>query len=125
MGELMKTMVQRDGKYLYFADLNLKMNRDIVLEASKQNGSAIQFACEELRSDGELARIAVRQSLHNLNYLSNELRANREFILEALQAHPQDFGPLVLELVPQDLRIDREIVTLAARRHSFELQFTS
>ena len=56
-------------------------DRDIVLEAVRENAWALQYASEALRGDREIVLAAVRQIEGTLEFASYELRADPEFIL--------------------------------------------
>ena len=57
-------------------------DREVVLAAVRQNGTALQFASEELRKDKEIALEAVKQDDSALKYISNELMSDEKFLLE-------------------------------------------
>ena len=60
-------------------------DRDVVLKAVRQDGFALARAPASFRADEEIVRAAVGQAPRALKYASDELRANRELVLECLK----------------------------------------
>ena len=56
----------------------LKRDREVVLEAVKQDGYALRFASEELRGDRDVVMEAVKQNGDALQYASQELQRDTE-----------------------------------------------
>jgi len=56
-----------------------------VLAAVRQSGEALKFAAEELRGDREIVLEAVRENGDALQFASEELKADREVVLEAVR----------------------------------------
>ena len=65
----------------------LRNNKEVVLEAVKQNGYALEYASKKLRADKEfiLALMALRQSGWALEYTSAALKADKEVVMAAVQ----------------------------------------
>ena len=57
-----------------------KGDREIVMEAVKQSGNALQYASAELKGDREFMMEAVKQVGHALSYASAELKKDREIM---------------------------------------------
>ena len=79
--------VQTNGLVLEYLgnhedDLNWKRNREIVLEAVKQNPEAIKYAQV---MDKEIALIAIRKNGEMLLHVTKELREDPEVVLEAVK----------------------------------------
>ncbi len=68
---------------LRYASKTFKSDREIVLEAIKQDGSSLQFASEELQSDREIVLEAVIQNSLALEFASENLKADKEIISKA------------------------------------------
>jgi len=47
--------VSKDGSALQYAAENMKADREIVLAAVSEDGSALNFAVEDLKADREIA----------------------------------------------------------------------
>ena len=60
-------------------------DRDVVLKAVQRDGFALARAPEKFRNDEEIVRAATQQAPRALKYASDELRANRELVLECLK----------------------------------------
>ena len=66
--------VKQDGCSLLFASEELKADKQVVLEAVKQDGRALRFASQELKADKEVILEAVKQDGESLEYASPSLR---------------------------------------------------
>jgi len=110
--------VKNNGDALQYASEELRSDREIVLEAVKCNGFALWSASEELRSDREVVIAAVKSNGWALLMTSEELRSDREIVLEAVKSRG-----LVLEYVSPDLRSDREIVLEAIKIDGSAFQY--
>ncbi len=76
--------VRQDGTALRFASDELKQDREIVLAAAGQDGTSIRFASDELRKDPEIALAAVTQDGFAIKYVQGELRNNLPLALAAV-----------------------------------------
>ena len=81
--------VRENGLFLQVASPELQNDREIVLEAIRQNNADLTFilslALPQLRNDREIILEAVRQDGWLLTYASPELRNDREIVLAALR----------------------------------------
>merc|ERR1719401_1743167 len=69
---------------LKYAPQSCRKDRDIVLEAVKQNGWALQFAHKDLcKGDPEFVQTAVKTDWSALLYAPCELKVDRNVLLEA------------------------------------------
>jgi hypothetical protein len=101
-------MVGRNGLALQNFPNDLKNDRNIVLEAVRQNWQALRWASDELKGDRNIVLEAVRQNWQALEWASDELRRNREVVLAAVKNNlnalrhvsmeSSDYCDLVLEL---------------------------
>ena len=74
--------------YPYHKDGNMvivAIRKEVVLEAVKQDGRALEYASEELRGDKEVVMEAVKQYGRALEYASEELRGDKEVVMEAVK----------------------------------------
>ena len=55
------------------------------MAAVKNNGSALQYASDELQADKEVVLMAVKQNGYAINYASEELKNDPEFMKEVEQ----------------------------------------
>ena len=58
-------------------------NKNVVLEAVKQNGLALQFASEKLQDDKNVVLEAVKQNGWALQFASEELRNDKDIQIAA------------------------------------------
>ena len=133
--------VQRYGWYLKHASAEMQADREVVLAAVTKDGYALQYASAELQADQEVVlaamqptedcyklrngsfyRCAFNRYLEwtansngdNLKYASAELRANREFVLAAVQKVDALFA---LRHVSGELRLDPHVRYLLSLSH--------
>lgn len=114
--EFMSLILQEDGAWLRFAPLELQNDPQLVRIAIESYPGAWRSLADRsaLRGDREFAAWAVQRDLLNLNYVSEELRADRVFVLAALAAAPvlATSGSLLANL-SKELRADGEVVAAA------------
>ena len=97
------------------------LDRDAVLAAvRRRDRTAWQSISEELRADREVVMEAVRQDSWALQWASPELRADREVVSEAMKQCGQ-----TLEFASEELRADREVVLEAVKTCGCALQYAS
>ena len=70
---------------LSFDDPTLRNDHDVVMEAVKQNGYALQFAGYELRQNRDVVLEAVRQTRFALMCAHKELRCDYDIVMEAVK----------------------------------------
>jgi hypothetical protein len=92
--------------------LSCGRNREIFLAATRNNGSALQYASAELQADREIVAVAIRNDGTALQYASFEWQADRETVLLAVKKDNRAF----IHASPELLR-DQEIVLTAARHY--------
>ena len=59
--DVVLSAVRQDGTALEFAKFALQSDREVVLAACRQYGKALQFASDAIKADGEIVEVAVRQ----------------------------------------------------------------
>jgi len=72
--EFIVAAVKQYGSALKYASDALKSDREIVLTAVKQDGNALQFASDTLKSDTEIVLTAYNQNVNALHYASDTLK---------------------------------------------------
>ena len=104
--------VQEDGRNIYDASIELKKNKNIVIEAVKQcpdvvysdtdlniylkdievmlevvkkDGYMLRFASEELRNNEDIVVEAVKASKGAIKYVSNKIKDNEEIMIKLMQ----------------------------------------
>ncbi len=118
--EVILEAVKRNGRALEYASLELKNDKDIVLEAVKQNGRALVFASDDLKINREVFLEAVKQDGRALQFASDVLKADREVVLEAVKQ-----TGWALQFTSATLKADRDVVLKAVKQGGFALQFAS
>ena len=86
----------------------LRADRELVLQAVRRGGRALEYAAEDLRADEEVVREAVRQDGTALKYASKDLKAAKEVVLEAVRQDGR-----ALEYAAEPLRADKDVVMTA------------
>lgn len=71
------------GKDLKYTSEKLRNDKDIVLEAVKQDGTVLQFASEKLCNDKDVVWEAVKQDASTLRFASEELRIDKDIQIAA------------------------------------------
>jgi hypothetical protein len=112
--------VKNDGTALSGASDNLKSDRDVVMEAIKESGWALEYASDELKNDQEIVLNAVKNIGRALAFVSDKLKNNRLVVTEAVKN--QGYA---LENASDKLRNDREIVLEAINEDKDALDFAS
>ena len=83
--EVVLEAVKQDGWALEYASDELKNDKEVILEAVKQNGQALQCASNDLRNDKEIVLEAVKKVGYALEHASDELKNDKEVVILALQ----------------------------------------
>ena len=94
--------------------------REEWLEKVKEDGNALQYVSDELKNDREIVLAAVRNNGCALGYVSDELKNDREFVLAAVRQNGW-----VLFYVSDELRNDKEILLAAVRQNGYALEYAS
>ncbi len=105
---------------LMHASEDLRRDREVVLEAVKQDGYALQLSSEELRGDREVVLEAVRQNGFALQCVSGVLREDREVVLEAVKRNGN-----ALQFASEELRGNHEVVLEVVRQNGYALRLSS
>jgi hypothetical protein len=100
--------------------MELRNNKEVVLEAVKQNGGALEYASMELRNDKEIVLEVVKQNGYTLRYASEELRGDKEVILEAVKQNGN-----TLQFASEELRNDKEVVLEAIRENKYMIKYAN
>jgi hypothetical protein len=63
----------------------LKGDKDCVLTAVKQNGTALEYASDTLKGDKDIVSSAVKEDGNALQYASDTLKKDKDFVLTAVK----------------------------------------
>ena len=86
--EIVMVAVKQYGTALKYAVKNLKKDKQIVLEAVKSDGLALQYADKSLQQDREVVLAAVKNATRALKYAHPSLKKDKEIVLMAVKYHP-------------------------------------
>jgi hypothetical protein len=112
--EIVMEAVKQDGRALEYASAELRGDQEIVMAAVKQNGWALEWASAELQGDREVVMAAVKQNVGALKYASVELKSDREIVMAAVK---QNGAALFLAELKS-----REIVMAAVKQYGCALR---
>jgi hypothetical protein len=143
-------MVRTRGLLLKYVSDDLKENRQLIIEATRENYEAFQFAPSTIKNNVVFVRLCLgpagKCSENLIEFLSEDLRKNEDIILLAINRNPKLFkyasqtllsnrdflltkilnkyGAL-LEYVSEDLKNDKELTTIAILNDSFAFNYIS
>ena len=75
---------------LKYASDRLKDDKDIVIEAVKNNGFALEFASDRLKNDKEIVLEAVKQNRYSLRYAGKKFWFNPSIIKEKIKQEKEE-----------------------------------
>eukprot|EP00929_Paragymnodinium_shiwhaense_P112116 TRINITY_DN80371_c0_g1_i1.p1 TRINITY_DN80371_c0_g1~~TRINITY_DN80371_c0_g1_i1.p1 ORF type:complete len:466 (+),score=81.97 TRINITY_DN80371_c0_g1_i1:118-1515(+) len=107
--------VSQNGDALQFAGDEMRSCREVVFAAIRQKASAVQWATEELRADREVALATVSQNGTALEFVSEGLRGDREIVLAAVRQK----GSALRYVPKRALRADPEVLQAATATYYF------
>ena len=116
----MLAAVKQNGMALKFASDKLRSDHEVVLAAVNENGSALEHAAREFRLDRELVLAAVKNDGSSLKYASDELKADHQVVLTAVEQNG-----LALGFVSEKLQCYQEVVLAALKKNGLALGQTS
>jgi len=86
--EIVRECVKKEGFYfiLSFLDKKFKFtNKDYAMEAVKDYGFAINYVSDELKNDRELALAAVKNNGYSYKAIADKFKADEEIVCEAIK----------------------------------------
>ena len=110
--------VRENGWVLFYACKTVQNDKDVVMEAVRQTGFALACASEALQGDREVVMEAVRQKGFALQYACVKFRGDKEVVLEAVCQNG-----LALDFASDELKADEEVVAKAVRQNSRALGY--
>jgi hypothetical protein len=118
--EMVLEAVKQNGYSLKYASKELKNDKEVVLEAVKQYSYSLQYASKELKNDKEVVLEAVKKNGYSLEYASKELQNNKEVVLEAVKKNCDS-----LQYASEELKNDKEVVLEAVKKNGNSLKYAS
>jgi hypothetical protein len=103
--ELVFEAVKNNGSALEYASADLRADREIVFEAVKSDCSALEYASADLRADREVVLAAVKSNGGSLTHASEALQSDREIVLAAMKS-----DVIAIEYASEDLKSDRSFL---------------
>ena len=97
---------------------NLKADREVVLAAVSNNGSALEYADDALKADRESVLAAILNEGSALYYADDTLKADREVVFAAVSKNG-----CALACADDTLKVDREVVLAAVSNDGSALEY--
>ena len=116
--EVILAAVKQNGYALQYADEKLKANKEVILAAVKQDGNTLQYADKKLKANKEVVLAAVKQSGGALQYADEKLKADKKFILAAVKENGY-----ALEYADEKLKANKEVVLAAVKENGYALEY--
>eukprot|EP00971_Amphidinium_carterae_P143327 2839631-Amphidinium_carterae.1 len=110
--EIVLAAVKQNGSALKYLEEECKADRDIVLAAVQQKGCVLEDVAEECKADGAVVLAAVQQDGYALKYAAEECKRDREIVLAAVQNKG-----CALYHAAEACKADREIVLVAVQQN--------
>nr|WP_261787243.1 DUF4116 domain-containing protein [Fusobacterium necrophorum] len=101
--------ISNDGSALEFAAERLRNDEDVVLVAMKTNGFGLEFA-KKFQNNKDIVREAAKQTHAALKFASDELKNDKQFMEEILK-----YNNWCLKYVSEELKDDKEFVLQAMK----------
>ena len=119
MVQLLRKIKNNGSDELKNIDDSLKANRDFMIEAIHNSyGFAFKYADISLRMDDKVVLEAVKRWVHSLEYASEKLKANRKFMIKAIKKDSS-----ALFYANETLKADRELVLKATKKDGSSLKY--
>jgi len=109
-----------DPTRLSTAPNEVTANRDVILEAVNQNGSALEYAAAQLKADQALVLAAVTREGSALKHAAAQLKSDRDFVLAAVKRNGS-----ALQYAAAKLKADRDLVLVAVKRNGYALKYAA
>lgn len=125
--EFIKTVYELNNGIFEFASERIKNNKEFIVELINKEpsfawrpGIIFRYVSDELKSDRDLAFIAVKRDGANIEYASEGLRNDKELVLESLKG-----GGINFKFASLQCRSDRDIILTALHesRGSFAIPY--
>ena len=120
-------VVKSEGYKLFLFDSKFQNDREIVLEAVKNDsyGDVFSFVNDEFKKDKEIAKEAVKKHSRNINYVSEILKLDKEFVLYVLRNTDIPLNKIILINRPIQLVNDEEVILAAVKNDAGDIDLAS
>lgn len=107
-------MLAKDGASFRVVQEDLRSNPTLATVAIQNSPAAFRFAGDALRGNPTVAGLAAKLDPLNLEFVAENLKADRAFVLEALEVRTLGgYSNSILKHLPLPLRSDLEVVSKA------------
>lgn len=108
------------GSVLKIVNDNFKNNKEIVMEAIKQNPLAIAYASDELKKDDELIKLVLKADGRNLQLFDENIRGNYDYASYACNSNPW-----AIQYVTDELKDSTTLIKHVITRNPALIKFAS
>ncbi len=112
--------VKNNRCILKYATIDIRSNRDYIIQFVKYDASSLEFVTEELRDDEEIVSIAVKKDAETFVFASSRLRDNFDIVSIAVNQNAN-----ALRFASDRLRDNFVIVSIAVKQIATTLRFAS
>jgi hypothetical protein len=112
--DVMMQAVRVNGSYIRYA-VNIRNDNDLVTEAIKTFGAALEYASDLLKNDETIVLSAIQQNSGNLLFASPELKRNREIVMTAISNYGMGHCILLADPIFKD---DLDIIMTALEHNN-------
>lgn len=121
--EVVLAALRRDLDALKYASEALKNDWDILallkptwIERVSRDPECLKLAPERLRGDKDVALAAVRRNAFSLLFAPPSMQGNKQVVLTAIDCGGHGIPAFVLNIIPEALRNDKDIIRAAVMR---------
>lgn len=118
--EIVMQAVKNDGNSLEFAGEKLKNDRDVVMEAVQKNGKTLRFVGKELKNNEEVIMQAVCQNIEAFEFVSMQFKENDNFMKNTIKICNGG-----LKYASENLKKDRNFIIELVKINGMELAYAS
>ena len=119
-------VVKTNGYKLLSFNPKFQYDKGIVLEAVKTGGLVYQHIVNDnFKKDKEIALEAVKKNKDNINYVPEELKLNKDFILDVLRNTNIALYKILLIDRPSKLVDDEEVILAAIKNSEIDISLAS
>ena len=83
--DILRTTWSWNGWRLKDALMNLKRNRETVMDAVRQNEGTLKFLSEDIRGDRDMVMTTVKKNGEGIMFTSEDIRRKREIVIAAVR----------------------------------------
>jgi hypothetical protein len=107
-------------EYLKKLPTSLKKDQEVVLEAVKQYGYALEYADDSLKKDKDFVLAAVKKNGRVLIYADDSFKKDKDFVLAAVKENTA-----ALEYADDSFKKDKDVVLAAVKQNGYALYYAA